>query len=82
MSTSENSLKAKFAETPERELRHNGVLRSSTFTFTYFTMLDEWLWSRFIADSLGPVSMPAGKEPQRRGEDSLWATHEEEHNEP
>ena len=40
---------------------------------------------KFIADSLGPVSMPPGNEPHRvGGEDSLWATtHEEEdHNEP
>jgi hypothetical protein len=39
---------------------------------------------KFIADSLGPITMPAGNEPHRRGgEDSLWATtHEEEHNEP
>jgi hypothetical protein len=39
---------------------------------------------KFIADSFGPVSMPPGNEPYRRGgEDSLWArTHEEEHNEP
>jgi hypothetical protein len=41
---------------------------------------------KFIADSLGPVSMPPGNEPYRGGgEDSLWTTtHEEEedHNEP
>jgi hypothetical protein len=36
---------------------------------------------KFIADSLGPVTMPPRKEPHTRrgGEDSLWATtHEEE----
>ena len=41
-------------------------------------MLDEWLWSGFIADSLGPVTMPAGKEAQGEGGDSLWATTQEE----
>jgi hypothetical protein len=39
--------------------------------------------AKFIADSLRPITMPAGKEFQREEEGrTLWATHKEDHNEP